>query len=73
MSLFFLLISHAQYQQEHFENSIKELRTQAQVSTDIITEIQGEKKLIRVPELLHRLGKIDDTISLLKEIHKNQH
>ena len=73
MSLFFLLISHAQYQQEHFENATKELRTQAQVSTDIITDIQGKKKLIRIPELLYRLEKIDNTVSLLKEIHKNQH
>ena len=73
MSLFLLLISHAQYQQEHFENAIKELRTQAQVSTDIITDIQDKKKLIRIPELLYRLEKIDNTVSLLKEIHKNQH
>ena len=73
MSLFFLLISHAQYQQEHVENTIKELRHQAQISTDIITEIQETKLLIRIPELLHRIQKIDDTVSLLKEIHKNQH
>ena len=73
MSLFFLLISHAQYQQEHFENAIKELRTQAQVSTDIITDIKEKNQLIHVPELLYRAEKIDNTISLLKEIYKNQH
>lgn len=71
MSIFFLLISHAQYQQEHFENAIKELRSQSQVSTDIITDIQKKKLLIRVPELLYRIKKIDNTVSLLKEIHKN--
>ena len=73
MSLFFLLISHAQYQQEHFENAIKELRDQSQISTDIITDMQKKKLLIRVPEILHRIQKIDDTVSLLKEIHKNQY
>ena len=71
MSIFFLLISHAQYQQEHFENAIKELRHQSQVSTDIITDIKERKLLLRVPELLYRIEKIDNTISLLKEIHKN--
>ena len=73
MILFFLLISYAQYQQEHFENSIKELRKQAQVSTDILTAIQVKKQLVKVPELLYRIKKIDDSISMLKEIQKNQH
>lgn len=73
MSLFLLLISHAQYQQEHFENAVKELRNQSQLSTDIITNIQDRKLLIQVPELIYRIEKIDDTISLLKEIHKNRH
>lgn len=71
MIIFLLLISYAQYQQEHFENAIKELRKQAQVSTDIITGMQAKNQLIRVPELLHRMKKIDNTVSLLKEIHKN--
>lgn len=73
MSLFFVLISHAQYQQEHFENATKELRDQSQLSTDIITDMREKNVLHRIPELLHRIQKIDDTITSLKEIHKNQH
>jgi len=71
MNLVFLLIANAQYQQEHFENAIKELRSQSQVSTDIITNMQEKNQLVRIPELLYRIKKIDDTVSLLKEIHKN--
>lgn len=71
MSLFFVLISHAQYQREHCQNATKELRDQAQVSTDIITDIRENNRMSRIPELFHRIQKIDDTISSLKEIHKN--
>ena len=58
--------------QEHLLNKIEEIRSQAQRSTDISTEVQQKQKLSNVPELLYRIETINTYVHQLQEIHKNQ-
>ena len=80
MILFFLFLANGYSDQssvfphqEHLLNKIEEIRSQAQRSTDISTEIQQKQKLSNVPELLYRIETINTYVHQLQEIHKNQH
>jgi len=57
---------------EYLLNKIEEIRSQAQRSTDIGTEIQKKQQLSNVPELLYRIETINTYVHQLQEIHKNQ-
>ena len=69
----FPIMAYAQLGKEYLINTLEQIRSESQQSTDIITSIQGDRRLHRLPELLYRIEKIDKKVQLLKEINKNQH